>query len=60
MEIDLPLAQNVIAPLAKIVFIPLVLSAAAAATTDAAIQEESFCVWIGNLHFRNQNIIDTK
>ena len=59
MELDLPLAQNVIEPLAKIVFIPLVLSAAAA-TTDAAIQEERFCVWIGNLHCRNQNIIDAK
>ena len=41
MTAGLPLMKNVLTPLAKGVLIPLGLTAAAAAATDAAIQKKS-------------------
>ena len=42
LKTSLPLMEDILQPLSKIVLIPLGLTAAAAATTDASIQKKFF------------------
>ena len=42
MKVGLPLMKNVLTPLARSIFIPLGLTAAAASATDAAIQKKFY------------------
>ena len=45
LKIVLSLMKNVLKPLAKSVLIPLGLTGATVAATDAAIQKEKFWIW---------------
>ena len=57
LKTELPLIENVLKPLAKNVWIPLGLTAAAAAATDAAIHKKMFGSGSTTLLVSNEKIM---